>query len=579
MTARLGASGAAPMVQRKASAGAGAGAKPRSAWELTQDPWMDLAHRGVMPSGGRGLPVQGKGAMSEDSNAVHHAAATGVGGSGGALPHLDRIQAAFGGHDVSHVRAHVGGAAKSAGESIGAQAYAMGEHVAFNGQPDLHTAAHEAAHVIQQQRGVQLQGGVGQAGDAYERHADAVADRVVAGESADDLLAAGPGAGGGAGASVQRQPIETGYGTFTDEAFTDIELSSNHKKVGVDIHLSFTPNDKVEAGKIGMMQAVKSVNEGTPVYMNEADQGRTVKDGDAAGYQIDRAYGNNNPVYGSDLAEPGKGLGDTAETNAPTGETPDVSNGGNATYVLGHRVKKGEKDWDAKKAEMHDAPQLGFRGANAGQEFETTALALEGPQKDTYYGSVRWGWKSDGAGEFEKIELIKVSDAGPSKNFTEAAKAWNDYVFSPRINTPKEDGSTKTLANLTVSNGGRRFTVGANTELNVDLNDRAYGNDMFVTLAESIRLKDGGVYFMGWVEQDALDGDTMKADTEMQFQGENAMVARGTTVKRTGSVVGTRELVMLKEGVVSNLVFDHRLVLAEVLDMKGGETVDLPGAE
>src|SRR5262249_8356100 len=31
-------------------------------------------------------------------------------------------------------------------------------------------------------------GGVGAAGDAYERHADAVADRVVAGESAEDLL-------------------------------------------------------------------------------------------------------------------------------------------------------------------------------------------------------------------------------------------------------------------------------------------------------------------------------------------------------------------------------------------------------
>jgi len=51
--------------------------------------------------------------------------------------------------------------------------------------------AHEAAHVIQQRGGVQLKGGVGEAGDAYERQADEVADRVVQGESAEELL--GPG--------------------------------------------------------------------------------------------------------------------------------------------------------------------------------------------------------------------------------------------------------------------------------------------------------------------------------------------------------------------------------------------------
>mgnify|MGYP002064701929 CR=1 FL=1 len=32
---------------------------------------------------------------------------------------------------------------------MGAKAYATGNHVAFQQQPDLHTAAHEAAHVVQ----------------------------------------------------------------------------------------------------------------------------------------------------------------------------------------------------------------------------------------------------------------------------------------------------------------------------------------------------------------------------------------------------------------------------------------------
>jgi hypothetical protein len=49
-------------------------------------------------------------------------------------------------------------------------------------------AAHEAAHIIQQQKGVHLAGGMGTVGDAYERHADAIADRVLQGGSAESLL-------------------------------------------------------------------------------------------------------------------------------------------------------------------------------------------------------------------------------------------------------------------------------------------------------------------------------------------------------------------------------------------------------
>lgn len=142
-----------------------------------------------------------------DTAAVHDAAARGISGSGGRLPHLDAIQQSFGHHDVSAVQAHVGGRAAEASAAMGAEAYATGNDVAFSRSPGLHTAAHEAAHVVQQRGGVSLKGGVGQIGDPYERHADAVADRVVQGESAVDLLdqMAGGGSGGADSASVQRQ--------------------------------------------------------------------------------------------------------------------------------------------------------------------------------------------------------------------------------------------------------------------------------------------------------------------------------------------------------------------------------------
>jgi hypothetical protein len=134
----------------------------------------------------------------------HAVAARGVAGPGGSLPHGERIQAAFGRHDLGGVRAHVGGAAAEAARQLGAVAFATGKDVAFASPPDLHTAAHEAAHVIQQRAGVSLAGGVGRAGDVHEQQADQVADAVVRGASAEPLLDRLAGAGG-SGRTLQRR--------------------------------------------------------------------------------------------------------------------------------------------------------------------------------------------------------------------------------------------------------------------------------------------------------------------------------------------------------------------------------------
>ncbi len=148
-------------------------------------------------------PVQRSGG-DEDAGAVHEAAERGTAGSGASLPHLDTIQRAFGGHDVSGVAAHVGGEAKEASQAMGASAYASGNDVAFADTPDLHTASHEAAHIMQQGSGVSLAGGVGKAGDGYEQHADKVADAVVAGKSAEPILSEMTGGGGGGGATQMK---------------------------------------------------------------------------------------------------------------------------------------------------------------------------------------------------------------------------------------------------------------------------------------------------------------------------------------------------------------------------------------
>ena len=162
---------------------------------------------------GRALQRRAKNAAPAGP-AVHQAAAAGVASGGTALPHLRAIQKSFGRHDVSAVQAYVGGPAKDASAALGAEAYATGDKVAFTAAPSLHLAAHEAAHVIQQRAGVQLSGGVGSAGDAYEKHADAVADLVVSGRSAEALLDTGTGTGGGTGLQKRdagvSEPVDAG---------------------------------------------------------------------------------------------------------------------------------------------------------------------------------------------------------------------------------------------------------------------------------------------------------------------------------------------------------------------------------
>jgi Domain of unknown function (DUF4157) len=160
------------------------------------------------------LPMRGPGEAAE----VHAAAEHGTSGPATRLPFLDQIQHSFGRHDAGAIRAHVGGPAAEAASAMGADAFATGDRVAFAGAPDLHTAAHEAAHVVQQRGGVQLAGGVGEAGDPHERHADAVADLVVQGQSSEALLDPYARAGGSRAGTVQRHAFIHGKQVLKTDA-------------------------------------------------------------------------------------------------------------------------------------------------------------------------------------------------------------------------------------------------------------------------------------------------------------------------------------------------------------------------
>ena len=170
-------------------------------------------------------PVQARGGRVASPEAVHEVAAQGVEGGLGEYPHRATIEDRLGVELTA--TAHTGHGAAAACDAIGAEAYAMGNQVAFRSpSPDLHTATHEAVHTMQQAGSVQLLGGVGTAGDRYEQQADAVADAVVAGRSAESLLG---GLGSGGAPAVQRQDAPAGEapagGAPAAEALGDGERS------------------------------------------------------------------------------------------------------------------------------------------------------------------------------------------------------------------------------------------------------------------------------------------------------------------------------------------------------------------
>jgi hypothetical protein len=165
---------------------------------------MSLPLMGAAPATPVQMKAEGTAAPTEEA---HKIAADGVSGAGQPLQYASTIQRLFGRHDISDVKAHVGGPVAVAADRLGASAYATGNTVGFRDDPDLHTAAHEAAHTVQQRGGVQLAGGVGRAGDVYERNADEVAEVVVAGRPAENLLDPFAGGGGG-GTAVQKKEGE-----------------------------------------------------------------------------------------------------------------------------------------------------------------------------------------------------------------------------------------------------------------------------------------------------------------------------------------------------------------------------------
>ena len=139
------------------------------------------------------------------------AVAASLASAGAPLPHLGRIQRAFGPHNVTGVRTQTGGDAGEMASQLGTRGFALGDRIGFRQPPDLRLAAHEIAHVVQAHAGLQRDG---PGDDPFERSAAAIAEAVVSGRSAVPLLDSAPRGLG----TVGLDPDPLSMATYDDQA-------------------------------------------------------------------------------------------------------------------------------------------------------------------------------------------------------------------------------------------------------------------------------------------------------------------------------------------------------------------------
>ena len=234
--------------------------------------------------------------------------------------------------------------------------------------------------------------------------------------------------GGSVGRAVLQRAITTSGGEWDTDKYDLLKDVDSQGTVypaatgvrGVHMELKFKPNDLVDAEMIGLTQSVQAFVAGTPNLTPSAAT-RAIPAGDAKpldtgagetdeGTAIDRAAGYNNPIYG--VASAASGSLDDANRRPSSGQ-------------FGWHYTDKAKKVQHQDATLRDGPVRSGAQKDSRHIFETTALATKGAQAGTYFGSVRWGWRTDGAEAFTKIDLAKVSDGVPSATFLKAASIWN----------------------------------------------------------------------------------------------------------------------------------------------------------
>lgn len=379
----------------------------------------------------------------------------------------NKLEAAFG-EDFSKVAIQKNSQEAS---KLNALAYTQGEKMHFapgeyspNSEKGKNLIGHEFTHIVQQRNKVVSpthvlgKGGTLNEDKSLENEADSLGKKAILGEPISQYQSPSLGIRNSlrtvqAKSNVIQRAIKTWGGEWDTDQYDLRKDKDPYGNIfpaargvrGVDIKLKFRPNANVDAELIGLTQSVQSIIAGKPSYSDATRKSRSIKSKDAIGIgtgpgetdegtAIDRLTSKNNPIYGSPDLGVGKTLEDTPADNNITKDptlvgNPNLPGGANTIYQLGFRFGTG-KALKTKDAQLYDGPTLSDSQKDSRQVFETTALALKGNQQGTYYGSVRWGWRTDSKENHSKIPLQVVSQAVPSSSFMKSAELWNSTKTS-----------------------------------------------------------------------------------------------------------------------------------------------------
>jgi hypothetical protein len=209
---------------------------------------------------------------------------------------------------------------------------------------------------------------------------------------------------------------------------------------GANIKITFKANENVDAEKIALVQTARSVMDGKVRNIFDRDTkekqvnaGRMIPKGPDAGTHIDQLPKVRTPLYGFT-----EHRGDDVSEPQPSG-----------VAEIGWHFKDDKGKLRQQEAWMKDKPDLNsgdiYKKASDvmkqgwSQTFETSAVAIAGRQKGTFYGSVQWGWWRLPSETFTHLAFGKKADAAASPAFMKAARLWNTSETSegkPTIDLP-----------------------------------------------------------------------------------------------------------------------------------------------
>lgn len=224
--------------------------------------------------------------------------ASATSGPASEVPFRGEMERAFG-EDFSNVKAHLGGGATTGLDALGAHAAAQGNDVAFEtASPDRRLVAHELTHVVQQRRGgggaPQAKAEISDPSDAAEREADAVADRVAAGERVTVSASAPPSIHRDIKSGAQKVPL----GEYTIDMTKKEDVGGRGGEEGT---VSFKPSDKAPDSKsIRMIQIVRTYDLDTSAELDWSKDGSGVE-ADRNKVQTKAADGNHVCIKGDTL--------------------------------------------------------------------------------------------------------------------------------------------------------------------------------------------------------------------------------------------------------------------------------------